>query len=76
MIESDGEVLMTETVDQRVYLDSCAGKQLFIVVKDHRVLEKYEADPGVISLTKKGSAMETQGVGSFQHWQKRRHQSM
>ena len=55
---------------------SCAGKQLFIVVKDHRVLEKYEAEPGVISLTKKGSAMETQGVGSFQHWQKRRHQSM
>ena len=72
----NGEVLMTETVDQRVHLGSCAGKQLFIVVKDHRVLEKYEAEPGVISLTKKGSAMETQGVGSFQHWQKRRHQSM
>ena len=47
----DGEVLMTETVDQRVYLGSCAGKQLFMV-KDHRVLEKYyEAEPGVISLT-------------------------
>ena len=61
----DGEVLLTETGDERVYLDSCAGKQLFIV-KDDRVLEKYVEEPGVISLTKKGSAMETQGVGSFQ----------
>ena len=62
-----GEVLLTETGDERVYLDSCAGKQLFIV-KDDRVLEKYVEEPGVISLTKKGSAMETQGVGSFQQW--------
>ena len=35
----NGEVLMPETVDQRVYLGSCAGKQLFMV-KDHRVLER------------------------------------
>ena len=32
------------------------------------MLEKYVEEPGVISLTKKGSAMETQGVGSFQQW--------
>ena len=60
---------LDSAVDERdiVYLDSCASKNLFIVL-DETDLESFKIIEGSIQLTKKGSQLRSLGVGKKGDW--------
>jgi hypothetical protein len=57
-----------EDSTQRIFLDSCASTGL-LIVRDANLLDHMNTSAGTINLTKKGSSMSTQGVGTKGSWQ-------
>jgi hypothetical protein len=66
----DTEVHAMDSVENEcdlVFLDSCASKNLFIVI-DETDLESFKIIEGSIQLTKKGSQLKSLGLGKKGDW--------
>jgi hypothetical protein len=61
------EIHAMEEAD-RVYLDSCASRRLFLL-RDQSNLENFTHMTGFINLTKEDAKVQTQGTGSYKDWQ-------
>jgi hypothetical protein len=67
LVEMEEEEVLHSEFEERVYLDSCASKNLFLV-KDQSELEVFSHESGAIGTTRAGASLETQGIGSFKDW--------
>jgi hypothetical protein len=68
MIDTELHALDSVSVDAELaFIDSCASENLFIVI-DESNLENFRIVGGSIQLTKKGSELQSDGVGSKGDW--------